>query len=54
MANEFICSRCGKDGTRCGCPGRAKYHDEDVEREKRIKDNEAIISSNLSTLRNHK
>lgn len=50
MANEFICSRCGKDGTRCGCPGRAVYRDEDKAREQRIKDNQNLIDHNLFLL----
>lgn len=51
MAVEFICSRCGKDGTRCGCPGHAVYRDPEKEREERIRQNEREVESGLRQLR---
>lgn len=52
MANEFRCSDCGKDGTRCGChrkrPDKRPYQKTTKEI---IEDKEAEVRSNLAKLR---
>lgn len=37
MANEFICSDCGKDGTRCDCHKKGKnYYSQSYEEKKEM------------------
>ena len=54
MANEFVCSDCGGDGTRCRCHEKRRhvpYIPEDVLREERIKELEREAENNLRKLR---
>lgn len=44
MANEYQCSKCGGDATRCGCPsGGAPYVDPEQQRAERIAQNEETL-----------
>ncbi len=48
MANEFICSDCKGDGTRCDCASKRQptpYHLRQKTREEMIADNEAEMRS---------
>lgn len=57
MANEFICSDCGGDGTRCRCHEKRPYIpyiSDEERRQKRIKELEAEVANGLRQLRNSK
>ena len=53
MANEFICSDCGEDGTRCKCHLKRKRvycPSQDELRIKKIKDCERELNKLLNNL----
>lgn len=57
MANEFVCSDCGGDGTRCRCHEsrrHSSYIPDDVLREKKMEELEREVKNNMKKLREMK
>lgn len=52
MANESICSHCGGDATRCGCPSAGvPWVDPELARQARIERNQREIDRLVNEIR---
>ena len=51
MANEFRCSKCGRDGTRCDCFRNGESRPREQTNEERSKELEREIKNNIFRLK---